>query len=90
MKNGEGYRDPTASKAIRKAFKSRTQELMQIDSMRRSGQKECDAYHDGCFKVVNGKKTICPLKEDTRLCYAITSSNEEVKEAYRRISGKNV
>lgn len=85
MKNGEGYRDPTAGAAIQNAFRNEKQKLMRISSMRRAGQRECLTYQAGCMKIVNGEKKICPLKGDTRLCYGICASEEEIEEGYRKM-----
>ena len=83
MKNGEGYHDPTAGQAIRNAFKSAKQKQIKQSSMRNAARRECLTYNSSCFKLEDGQKKICPLKEDKRKCLVITGTDEEIETAYR-------
>ena len=88
MKNGEGYPDPTAGKAIHKAMKQEKKRILRLNTMRHAGQRECLTYNAGCAKTVNGETKICPLKGDLRMCYGINASAEEIEAAYQKMFRK--
>lgn len=90
MKNGEGYRDPTAGAAVQNAFRSERQKSRKtwdkVAWMKRRGLKKCKSYKEnGCKKRVDGKVETCPLAGDWRACNLLVAPPEEIMDAYDKM-----